>query len=547
LPQNFKLHSTFGCKTIRTERFAGHKQGRRIFDFVGMRSFVKLLHCPMKRIHAHILLEELMADSSNQQLNPASYQLLNEYGVTGLQQYSGLIHEEWLPALRGKHGVKIYTEMKDNDPIVGAMLSAVKMMMRQAEWRVDPASGKPIDKEAADFLESCMHDMEASWTDTLSEIFSFLVYGWSLHEMLFKKRNGDSRDPAKKSKYNDGLIGWRDLPIRSQESFLRWEYDSDNRELLGMTQLMYGQAYTIPLGKALLFRAEVNKHNPEGRSILRNAWKPYYFKKRLEEVEAIGAERDLAGLPMITPPEGLNIWDTSDPQAAQQLQLAMNIVQNVRRDSQEGIVKPHGWEFELLSTGGQRSFNVEEIIHRLDTRILMTSLADFLVLGHGPNGNYELHRDKVSNFGSVVDTYLDMVAGVFNTVAVPLLMRVNPRFVNLEEFSTIAHSAVETPDLHDFAEFIQYAVGSGTIVPDPNLENHVRRMAELPERVEDAPDDTQAPAKKPQSVKPAPGEKVPASEDSPMEDAGEEAQAEKLRKGRERALAGWAEWARAHG
>jgi hypothetical protein len=37
----------------------------------------------------------------------------------------------------------------------------------------------------------------------------------------------------------------------------------------------------------LLFRPHSPKNNPEGRSVIRNAYRAYYFIKRLEELEAI--------------------------------------------------------------------------------------------------------------------------------------------------------------------------------------------------------------------------------------------------------------------
>lgn len=66
----------------------------------------------------------------------------------------------------------------------------------------------------------------------------------------------------------------------------------------------------IPMSKAMLFRTESVKDNPEGRSILRNAYRSWYFKRRIQEIEAIGIERDLAGLPVIHAPERLR-WSLS--------------------------------------------------------------------------------------------------------------------------------------------------------------------------------------------------------------------------------------------
>ena len=121
--------------------------------------------------------------------------------------------------------------------------------------------------------------MEDSWTGTLSEILSFLVYGWSAHEIVYKRRMGRKRDRTLNSKHNDGLIGWQKLPIRAQDTLYQWEYRGCD-DLRGLTQMPppdFG-LITIPIEKLLLFRTESRKGNPEGRSILRNAYRSWFFK-----------------------------------------------------------------------------------------------------------------------------------------------------------------------------------------------------------------------------------------------------------------------------
>lgn len=55
-----------------------------------------------------------------------------EYGRVGANRYGGSFFEEFLPELRGADGIKIYKEMSDNDDMIGAVLFAIKMLIRQA-------------------------------------------------------------------------------------------------------------------------------------------------------------------------------------------------------------------------------------------------------------------------------------------------------------------------------------------------------------------------------------------------------------------------------
>jgi len=278
-----------------------------------------------------------------------------EIGRIGQKRYGGTLYEEFLHELRGRRGVETYREMSENDDVVGAILFAIEMLVRQCNWNIEPGGDTAKDKEAAEFVESCMEDMQDTWIDTISEILSFLTYGWSFHEIVYKRRMGHTKDPRTRSKFNDGLVGWKKLPIRAQETLYQWEYDNEDN-LLGMTQMPppdFG-TFTIPMEKALLFRTKSRKNNPEGRSILRNAYRSWYFKRRIQEIEGIGIERDLAGLPVIYGPEGFNLWDDIMPDHVEARANLEQMVRNIRRDEMEGVVLPFGYKLELLSSGGTR-------------------------------------------------------------------------------------------------------------------------------------------------------------------------------------------------
>lgn len=193
---------------------------------------------------------------------------LIELGSTGLNRWGGTISEEWLTELAGTKAAKVYQEMSDNDPVIGAVLFAIKMLCRQVDWRVDPADESSEARDAAQFLESCRGDMSESWQDVISEALSMLVYGWAFCELVYKRRSGDSTDPTKRSKYDDNRIGWRKIPIRGQTSLLEWVFN-DAGELTAMTQSAPPdyKLRTIPVEKALLFRTETTKGNPEGRAL----------------------------------------------------------------------------------------------------------------------------------------------------------------------------------------------------------------------------------------------------------------------------------------
>lgn len=404
-----------------------------------------------------------------------------EIGYTGLRHWGGILHEEFLRELRGPDGVRIYNEMAKNDAIIGAGLLAFTILSREVKFRIDPAiKDDAKSEEVAEFIRGALfQDLSLSWPDMLGEILSFLPYGWSYFEMVFKRRQGDTNDPATQSRFNDNKIGWRKWAIRGQDTLVRWALDP-NGGVNGMYQRAapsYNEVL-IPIEKSLLFRTLVERNNPEGASILRSAYQSYYYKRRLQVVRGIGIERDLAGMPVLTPPEGLDIWNPKDEKAVAMKQVAERIVRNIRRDEHEGILKPHGWELILLASSGGRQFDITEVIGQLNAEMAMSMFTDFLLVGHEEVGARSLGESKQAGFGKAAGGYLDSVCGVVNRFAIPQLVKLNGWDESLSP--TLAHGPVAEVSLTELTEFVAATSKAGLLFPDVGLENHLRDRAQLP-------------------------------------------------------------------
>ena len=413
-----------------------------------------------------------------------------QIGETGLKRSGGWVDEEFLPQLRGRKAVQVFKEMSENDPIVGALLYSITMLLRNVEWRVEPGGETSVDKQAAELVESCMDDMEHTWDDLISEILSMLVFGWSWHEVVYKKRAGfEVRDPRMRSKFDDGLIGWRKIPIRAQETLFKWIFEEDG-EVAGMVQMPPPKfkQLLVPRERSLLFRFQHSKGNPEGKSMLRNAYRPWYYLKRIQEFEAVGVERDLAGLPMVKVPAE---WLSSKPGSQQYkaVQEFKKMVKSVRRDEQEGLVFPNAFDqdtkqplfsFELLGSGGGRQFGTDSIVQRYEQRVLMSVLADFIMVGHQGTGSYSMHVDKTGIFRTALNSITASIAEVFNRYAIPKLIRVNGFQVS-DGYPELRPTDVDAPDLGQLAQFMSQMSGMGMKwFPNTDMEEFVRKAARLP-------------------------------------------------------------------
>lgn len=376
-----------------------------------------------------------------------------EIGRTGLRQWGGYVLEEWLSELQGRRGAEMYREIAEQDGVVGGILLAIEMLVRKVEWWVEPADKtNPDDVQAQEMIqESLFEDLEDSWSDTISEIMSMIVYGYHLSETVYRKRP-------------DGRITLAKLATRSQDSLLHWEFDDKDewQAFIQQPPPTY-TTYRIPKEKALLFRTKVHKANPEGKSILRNCVRPYYFRKNLENLMGVAVERNLAGLPMLTPPEGVDIWNTNDHAMVQLLANAQAFVSQVRRDEMEGVVKPFGWEFELVKGdgGSSRGLDILSMLRYYDETMARSMLADILTMGGDKaTGSYALSDNKKGLFYSAIESWLDQIAAVFNTDGIPRIYRLNG-MNDANGYARLCHGAAETIDLGTIAEVLQAAGTAG--------------------------------------------------------------------------------------
>lgn len=421
-----------------------------------------------------------------------------ELGVTGINRFGNDVAEEWLRDLSGKKGIKVYKEMRDNDPVIGAILFAIKSFCRSVTWRVEPAGGEPDQLDDAELIRSCMYDMSHTWQALISQILSeMLPMGRSYHEIVYKRRLGpDQKDGSKRSKYADGKIGWRKLPVRSATTCEGWRWGPDG-SLQGMIQQAPPDYKTsfIPIEKALLFRTDEDLDNPEGRSVLRNAYSPWHYKVNIERFEAIGIEKDAVGIAVAWVPPKVAAPPANDPDRAALIQARdtfRNLVKGLKRHTKDGILMPLSYDkdgqkvYDLtLLQGASRQVgpNASETIQRHETRMMQSVLAEFMMLGvQKAGGSYALSQDKTDYFSMAVTGYLDEIAEVMSYHAIPRLMALNGR--RSGDYPTIVHSEVKRVDPSKLATVIQALSGAGMPLfpsPDGSLENWILSELGMPE------------------------------------------------------------------
>jgi len=225
---------------------------------------------------------------------------LSEVGYIGLKTAAGQVLEESNRKLRFPQFIREVDEMM-NDATIATGMQFVRMMLSRVKWKVvAPSGADDSQKEKAKFIETCMHDMEHSWQSFITEVTNYIPYGFQVHEKVFRRRLRTAG-----SKYNDGLVGWKKLPVRSQNTISEWVFSEDGRTILGLKQSTQnltniaspyirvdaGADIPIPRNKFLLFTSDSRLGDPTGRSPLKAVWQQWRYRQELEKLEAVGIGR----------------------------------------------------------------------------------------------------------------------------------------------------------------------------------------------------------------------------------------------------------------
>jgi len=421
-----------------------------------------------------------------------------ELGVSGLRRTGGFIFEEWLNELSDLYRAnRAYIEMRDNDPIVGAILFAAELFIRKVQWYAQPGGMSDKALKKAEYLDSVLIDLNSqNFNDVISEILSMLPLGWSACEKVFKIRDKEN------SKFPDGKVGWKRLGFRAQETLYEWVFNKETSELEGMIQQdpVTGNNIFIPIKKILLFRTKIYKNNPQGRSILRNAYKDYWYKKRLEEDEAIGLEHDALGVLIAWVPEDVIRTDT-----AEHTKIKVNIgnaIRKVQTNKGSAIVMPLArdangnkkYDLTLLegASAGNKISQISAVIERHDTRIAQSCLYDIVMVGNkqgsGASGSYALAETKSNNFIKSLTSFLDIIKNIFNEDGVYELFKLNGD--DMQELPTLEHTQLTDADLVQVGTYLKALADSGfPLFPNRELMKYLMKIAGFPEPEEEKLDE----------------------------------------------------------
>lgn len=404
------------------------------------------------------------------------------YGATGTPILSGFVTElgEYNAQLRGRAAIPVYEQMRRSDADVAALLAAIKLPIRAADFRIVPGveENEPdfrIAKQLADFCTDCLFgglEYENSLGMHFSQRFESVIdnallcvdFGCSGYEDLWR--------------IDGNFIRLHRMAPRLPLTFYRFHTEDDGETLKSVEQWGYrGPTFVnvaVPADKFTLFSFRQEGGNFYGRAILREIYQHWYAKSALVRIDSIACERNGAGVPVVTLP----------PSPAEEDKIAAyNFATGLSVHEATGITLPNGAKFELVATTGTEHKILPSIQHHSEM-ICRAGLAMFMTLGTTQTGSRSLGNTMLDFFQMSEEATAKFICDTITQTTIRRLCDLNFERAGQKALPypklIVPHIAVLNP-LELFTALKDIAIATVDLIqPDDDTENYIRKKVGLP-------------------------------------------------------------------
>jgi hypothetical protein len=376
--------------------------------------------------------------------------------------------------------LRTYKKMIRGDVSVRSSLRAGKASILGAEFYVDAYSEDPQDQIIYEFVsDNIFNGGNLPWSKTLEGIVRFIENGFSVFEDVWELREWSPRvtSPTANTKKYTCLKKLAERPARTIGQF---EYD-DNGGLTGVHQIAINaqnqaKDILIPIEKCIIFTFE-GDGNIEGESILRAAYRNWFYKDKLYTIDAIQKERHGIGVPEIEVLPGATKKDKD---------LAIELASNLRTNEKSYIVRPTTLTVGFAELKGNPVDALASAVHH-DNQIMKNILVQFINMGiEGSGGGRATGATAFDMFMKAMRYIANMICDYINMFLIPKLVAYNfptNRFPKL-----MVRNIGESKDFQMWSAGIRNLLESNGITPDMPTEQFLRKVADMPLKTEPRPE-----------------------------------------------------------
>ena len=411
---------------------------------------------------------------------------------------------EYNPYLQGRYGMSVYNRMMREDGQVDGVVDMIKQPILGCEWFVDSDN-----EEAKAFVEENLgldpQRKNLNFNKFITESLTFLEFGFCLFEKTFEMR--------------DGRQYLHSLSYRPQPSIEGFKFDdmdggSDFDAAVQIIKLYpVKETVDIPRMNLVYFGPKVIGQDFWGKSVLRSAYKHWFYKEELYQIDAVAHDRFGVGIPKGRYPE----------KATKRARDNFNkTLKNLRSHQQsyismsKGPTEQESFDIEMLKLEASGRLDPMPTIEHHNAEIAKSVLVLFMDLGTSQTGSRATSMTLADVFYHGLIGYVNHMRDVINREVVTPLVEYNfGSDINIK----IDYANLQKKSISTLAADLDKLGVRNFVTPDFKLEQFLRRRAELPMKDEDDYIDPRELEMK----KPYPGQNDADEEDEVVrEDYGEE-------------------------
>lgn len=385
---------------------------------------------------------------------------------------SGFFQTRDIPALANRsQRTTVFKQMANNDVGVDVSLRAGKAPVQGADYFVEAADDSDEAQVVAEFVEfNLLEGTSQPFLTVLSDILRMYDYGFSVLEAVYELREwAPKAKGANKRKYTM-LRKLTPLPAPTIKQFV---YDDFGGPVGVVHNALRAdgkveQDVEIDIDKLIIFTMEKEGGNLEGRSLLRTAYKHWYYKDNLYKIDAIQKERHALGIPDIELPMGYNDGDKK---------LAHELGRNLRTNEFAYIVRVPGMNVGFAKFEGELADVMKSIEHH-NGMIMLNVMVQFLLMGMQEGGGRATSASHQNMFEKSLKYVANLICEYFNLYLVPRLVAYN---FNTTKFPRLqCRNIGEMKDLQQWASGVANLLSQNLITADYDTEQWARKIADMP-------------------------------------------------------------------
>ena len=399
--------------------------------------------------------------------------------------------EERNEKLQGRKKYETYINMLSNVTVIAASVRYFLNLTARTTWTLSPSDDQ--SEESKQYAEKATQilfkDPKTSWHRVVRRLALYRFYGFSIQEFTVYRRE-------------DGVISIYDIMNRPQSTIREWVFNPRTSELEMVVQEhpQTSELFRLPREQILYIVDDTISDSPSGLGLLRHIVAAADALKRYEQLEGIGFETDLRGIPVGRAPMSALAQMVKGGQITrEQMNTLLKPIKDFLKNhikspklsmlldshpyhAQDEAQRPSPqkqWDLELLKSSSTSLEPVARAIQRLNREIARVLGTEQLMLGEDIAGSFALSKDKTQSFIMLVEGALKEMKEVIKRDLLTPIWLLNGWPLDMMPEPTT--ESVNYKDIEEIARALQYLTLAGTpIHPDDPAVQVIREIANLP-------------------------------------------------------------------